>query len=75
MNYKSSFINEETGGILARFRIRSRQRRAKMFLDNFNLTSETRVLDLGGWNGSHIHAILENSPVSPANIYVADINE
>jgi len=46
-----------------------------MFLDNFDLTPETRVLDLGGWNGTHIHAILGDSSIFPANIYVADIDE
>lgn len=75
MNHKPSYINEEPNNALARFRVRSRRRRARMFLDNFNLTPETRILDLGGWNGSHINAILENSPVSPSNVYVADIDE
>lgn len=75
MNRKTSFLIEETENMLSRFRIRSRQRRARMFLDNFDLTPETRVLDLGGWNGAHINAVLENSPVLPENIYVADINE
>lgn len=75
MNHKPSYINEEPENILARFRIRSRQHRARMFLDNFKLSPETRILDLGGWNGSHIHAILEDSPISPSNVYVADIDE
>lgn len=75
MNPKPSYINEEPENILARFRIRSRQRRARMFLDNFKLSPETRILDLGGWNGSHIHAILEDSSISPSNVYVADIDE
>lgn len=75
MNHKPSYINEEPKNVLARFRIHSRQRRAKMFLDNFVLTPETRILDLGGWNGSHINAILDNSPVLPSNVYVADIDK
>jgi SAM-dependent methyltransferase len=32
-------------------------------------------LDLGGWDGAHIHAVLQNSPVQPHNVYVADINQ
>ncbi len=72
MNHKTSFIIEKTegwlGSALARIRTRSRQHRAKMFLNNFDLIPETRVLDLGGWNGAHIHAVLEDSPVLPANI-------
>ncbi|MBX3616256.1 class I SAM-dependent methyltransferase [Nitrosomonas sp.] len=74
-NQKTSFIIEGAGNLLARFRTSSRQRRAKMFLNNFDLTSETKILDLGGWNGVHIHAVLENSPVQPANVYIADIDE
>ncbi|WP_187789222.1 hypothetical protein, partial [Salmonella sp. S088_02709] len=75
MNQKSSFIIEESENALARLRIRFRKHRAKIFRDSFDLTAETRVLDLGGWNGTYIHAVLENSAVSPANVYVADIDE
>ena len=75
MNQKSSFIIEESENALARLRIRFRKQRAKIFRNNFKLTAETRVLDLGGWNGTYIHAVLENSAVSPANVYVADIDE
>lgn len=75
MNQKTSFIIEDTEKLLARIRTSSRQRRAKMFLNNFALTSETKILDLGGWNGVHIHAVLKNSPVQPANVYIADIDE
>lgn len=74
-NQKTSFITEDTGNLLSLFRIQSRKRRAKLFQENFVLTPDTRILDLGGWNGMHIHAVLENTPVLPANIYVADINE
>jgi SAM-dependent methyltransferase len=41
----------------------------------FALSSSSRVLDLGGGNGDHIHAVLAGSPVKPANTYVADIEE
>lgn len=75
MNRKTSFIIEEPENALARLRTRFRQGRAKIFRDNFDLTAETRILDLGGWNGAYMHAILENSPVLPAHVYVADINE
>jgi len=75
MNRKTSFIIEEPESLLARFRIRFRQHRAKIFRENFDLTAETRILDLGGWNGTYMHAILENSPVLPVNVYVADIDE
>lgn len=74
-NQKTSFINNDTGSLLSIFRNQSRKRRAKLFLNNFKLTPDTRILDLGGGNGMHIHAVLENTPVLPENIYVADINE
>jgi hypothetical protein len=32
------------------------------------------VLDLGGGDGTHIHALLEGSPVESTNTYVADID-
>lgn len=75
MDRKTSFLIEEKETALARFRARSRQSRARIFLSNFDLATETRILDLGGWNGTHIHAVLENSSVQPANVYVADISE
>lgn len=79
-NSDASFIIEETSvgkvrGLLARYRNRLRKRRAELFLRIFDLTPETRVLDLGGWNGVHIHAVLEGSPVLSANVFVADISE
>jgi len=49
------------GGIVDRFRTRSRRVRAEMFLNLFELSTSTRVLDLGSGNGAHIHAILEGS--------------
>lgn len=75
MNRKTSYIIEESEGVIGRLRAGFRQRRAKIFRDNFDLTPETRVMDLGGWNGTYMHAILENSPVLPANVFVADISE
>lgn len=46
-----------------------------MFLKMFELSGSTRVLDLGGGDGAHIHAVLAGSPVESANTYVADIDE
>ena len=63
------------GGVVDRFRTRSRRVRAEMFLKMFELSASTRVLDLGGGNGAHIHAVLEGSPVESANTYIADIDE
>jgi SAM-dependent methyltransferase len=52
---------------------RARQRRAGMFREIFNLDDGTRILDLGSNSGTNIHAVLEGTPVSPQNIYIADI--
>jgi len=46
-----------------------------MFREIFELSDSTRVLDLGGWNGAHIRAVLKGSPVKPANVFIADIDE
>ena len=63
------------GGFVDRFRTRSRRVRADMFLNLFELSTSTRVLDLGSGDGAHIHAVLEGSPVTTANTYIADIDE
>ena len=52
-----------------------RARRAKRFRAEFQLSENARVLDLGGGDGEHIRMVLEDSPVPPENIYVADVNE
>ncbi len=62
------------GGIVASIRIASRRRRAEMFRSMFRLDAESKVLDLGGFNGAHLHSVLENSAVLPENVYVADID-
>ena len=53
------------------FSARQRARRGQMFLDSFNISQETRILDLGGGTGGHIASILKG----PADVTVADISE
>ena len=60
--------------IVARFRERSRQRRAAMFRRFFKINESTRILDLGGGNGVHVHAVLHGLPIQPSNVHVADIS-
>lgn len=57
------------------FRERSRRNRIRLFLKHFRIERTTKVLDLGGWNGSHINALLSGTEVDRANVYVADIDE
>ena len=53
---------------------RFRERRAERFRREFELSEDTRVLDLGGGDGEHIRMVLQGSPVRPENVYVADVN-
>ena len=52
---------------------RARARRALLFRSQFVLDENTRVLDLGSEDGSHIHAVLAGTAVRPENVYIADI--
>jgi SAM-dependent methyltransferase len=63
------------GQMVGHFRTYSRMSRASLFYEHFKLTNNTKILDLGGWNGAHIQALLSGSPVEPANIYLADISQ
>jgi len=53
----------------------SRQKRGKIFYRSFMLTSETKILDFGSQDGSHIASILATTDVEPKNVYIADIDE
>lgn len=59
---------------VARYRNELRRRRAETFFREFSLNETTRILDLGGWNGAHMHAVLQGSSVNPENVFVADIS-
>lgn len=54
---------------------RARQKRGELFTSQFHLTPQTKILDLGSENGSHIHAVLQGTAVLPENVYIADIYE
>lgn len=60
--------------VIAHFRTASRLRRAAMLCSLFDLKPTTRVLDLGGSNGVHLNSCLAGTPVSPKNVYIADIS-
>lgn len=61
-------------GLIRRLRTASRRRRSALFHANFELHADTRVLDLGGANGVHVHALLSGTPVRPENVHVADVD-
>jgi SAM-dependent methyltransferase len=52
----------------------ARARRARLFLNCFTLHENTRILDLGCGDGSHIHAVLAGTPVKPGKVHIADID-
>jgi SAM-dependent methyltransferase len=61
--------------LASRYSAAARAKRRAMFLERFELTPETRILDVGSADGTHIHRVLRDTPVSPANVYIADIDE
>lgn len=52
---------------------RARQKRAVVFRQRFNLTETTRILDIGSENGENINLVLAETPISPENVFIADI--
>jgi hypothetical protein len=58
--------------LIAHVRTGSRRKRSALFHATFQLGENTRILDLGGANGVHVHALLSGTPVQPGNVHVAD---
>lgn len=52
----------------------ARARRAALFRSSFRIDANTRILDLGSETGAAIHAVLQGTDASPANVYIADIS-
>ncbi|MGE0030827.1 MAG: methyltransferase domain-containing protein [Steroidobacteraceae bacterium] len=59
---------------IRRVRTTSRRKRAALFHRYFDIRPDTRILDLGGSDGTHIHYLLADSAASSANVHVADID-
>ncbi|MGB7216468.1 MAG: class I SAM-dependent methyltransferase [Gammaproteobacteria bacterium] len=55
-------------------RSEARAKRARIFLEHFEIRRNTRILDIGSENGTHIASVLAGTPVSPANVHIADID-
>ncbi|HXC57739.1 MAG TPA: class I SAM-dependent methyltransferase [Steroidobacteraceae bacterium] len=74
----SPLIEHDEGGLLRgairRARTASRLRRSALFRSLFELGPQTRILDLGGSNGAHVHSLLAGTPVRPENVHVADVD-
>lgn len=54
---------------------KARTKRAEFFRRRFDLTSETKILDIGSENGSNINLVLTGTKISPQNVHIADIDE
>ncbi len=55
------------------FSSRSRAKRAQIFIENFLLTGNTIILDLGSENGQNINNVLARTEIKNTNVYIADI--
>lgn len=74
----SPLIEADEGGLLSglirRVRTASRQKRARLFHSLFEIRADTRILDLGGGDGTHIHYLLAATAARRENVCVADID-
>jgi SAM-dependent methyltransferase len=61
--------------IVKNFSAKAREKRAKVFLENFALNDSTKILDLGSESGVNIHNILKSTNVKAENVFIADIDE
>lgn len=59
---------------IRRVRTASRQKRAALFRAHFDVRRDSRILDLGGGDGTHVHYLLAGTPARSANVHVADID-
>jgi SAM-dependent methyltransferase len=57
------------------FSKKSREKRAKIFRDNFEIREETSILDIGSEDGSNINFVLQETKFQPENIFIADIDK
>lgn len=52
-----------------------RFKRRELFLKSFDIGHNTKILDLGSEDGSHISSVLSGTRALPSNVYLADIEE
>lgn len=61
--------------LISVLRERAREKRRAVFLKYFNISTNTKILDLGANDGEHIASILRYLHITPENVHIADINE
>jgi len=59
--------------IFKNFSDNARNKRAKIFREDFSINQDTKILDLGSENGVNISNILRETDANPKNVYIADI--
>ena len=77
-NVPNAIIERESSGIrglIARIRNHSQQYRIKIFQRLFRIGPTTRLLDLGGWDGSHVNALINGTVIARQNVFIADIDQ
>lgn len=52
----------------------ARAKRSGLFRSQFRIDRNTRILDLGSEDGSHLRSVLGGSNFDPSNVYIADID-
>lgn len=77
-NTASALIENDRRGfskLVSIIRQHSRNKRIRLFKKHFKVGTDTKVLDLGGWDGSHVNALIAGTEIRRSNVYVADIDE
>lgn len=57
------------------FSKKSREKRAQIFRDNFEVREDTTILDIGSEDGSNINFVLQETKFRHENVYIADIDK
>ena len=60
--------------IFKNFSEKAREKRKRIFLSQFSIDEDTKILDLGSEEGDNINAVLQGTKVKNKNVYIADIN-
>lgn len=58
-----------------KFSQKSREKRAKLFRENFEIREDTLILDIGSEDGSNINFVLQETRFRAENVYIADIDK
>ena len=68
------FLYKSIKNIFKAYSDKSQNRRFNLFHQKFDITTDTKILDLGGATGEHMNRLLHGTKAIPGNIYIADID-